>query len=267
MLMKSRRLLLFLLGLLLLGACRSAPSSPATLTVFAAASLTDAFAEIARQFEGEHPRTSVLLNFAGSQQLAQQLVQGAPGDLLASANSQQMMVAVEGGRVAADAVLPFARNKLVVVTPAANPAGLQALEDLARPGLSLVLAAEDVPAGAYAAQFLQKAAMDAAFGPTFVEAVRDNVVSYEQTVRAVLTKVALGEADAGIVYSSDALSAGGEVATLPIPEPLNVPATYYIAVVADSSQPVLAPSFVDFVRSPQGQAVLADYGFATIGAQ
>ena len=252
--------LLLCAGWILLCACRP-ENGPAeeTITVFAAASLTDAFSELGRSFEAAHTQYQVRFNFAGSQQLAQQLAQGAPADVFASADERQMAVAIESGRVRRDAAQPFAHNELVVVTPAANPAGIDVLQDLAQPGVTLVLAAPLVPAGQYALEVLRRAS------PTFRDEVLANVVSYEQNVRAVLTKVALGEADAGIVYASDVGGAGAAgVHVIQIPPDVNSRATYPIAVVDDSRQPAPARAFVAFVLSPAGQERLAAYGFIPV---
>lgn len=235
------------------------------LTVFAAASLTNAFTEIGKQYEESHPDTQVTFNFAGSQQLAQQLNQGAPADVFASADDEQMLVAVQGGRIDPDAQQPFVNNALVVVYPRGNPGGLQNLHDLARPGLKLVLAAGPVPAGQYALDFLEKASLDPSYGENYKQEVLQNVASYEENVRAVLTKVALGEADAGIVYASDAFTASpGTINTLEIPANLNVVADYPIARVADSAHSKLAGDFIDYVLSNVGQQVLADNGFIPV---
>ncbi len=251
---------LLVLGLLLAAGCRPAPAASPRLDVFAAASLGGAFGALGARFEADHPGLSVSLNLAGSNQLAQQLADGAPADVFASAAPEQMAAAVAAGRVAEGAVQPFATNRLVVVYPAANPAGLATLADLARPGLRLVLAAPEVPAGRYALEFLDRAAQDPAYGPEYRARVLANVVSYEQNVRAAFGKAALGEADAAIVYGSDAAGAA-DVGQLTIPAALNVVATYPIAPITNSSQPKLAQAFIDFVLSDEGQAVLASYGF------
>ena len=142
--------------------------------------------------------------------------------------------------------------------PPENPAEIRRLAEIARPGIKLVLAARAVPAGRYARQVLARAAADPTFDPAFAEAALANVVSYEQNVRAVLTKVALGEADAGLVYASDTLEA--EVAVLEIPAHLNIDARYLLAPLADSAEPELARAFVDFVLSAEGQQLLAAHG-------
>lgn len=268
------RLIALSLLLAALAGCAAPPASapdaptaaaPATLTVFAAASLTESFGELGKMFQAQHPGATVVFNFAGSQQLVQQLAQDAPADLFASANKTQMQAAVDAGRVAADSVQTFVRNRLVVVTPADNPAGLASFADLAKPGLKLVLAAPEVPVGQYAQQFLELAGQDPSLGPDFAGSVTQNVVSYEENVRAVLSKVVLGEADAGIVYATDAASAGDKVNTLPIPDTLNVIATYPLASVANSAQAELAAQFIALVLSPEGQAVLARHGFDGAG--
>lgn len=255
-----------LVSLLMLPACAvmPMPGSP-VLTVFAAASLTEPFSQIGAQFEDQHPGVTVTFNFAGSQQLAQQLLSGAPADVFASANQRQMDVAIEGGVAAADAVRRFTSNRLVVIVPADNPAGIASLQGLSRPGIKLVLAAAEVPVGQYSLEFLDKASQANGYELGYRDAVLANVVSYENDVKAVLTKVVLGEADAGIVYTSDAASAdSGKVIQIDIPDALNVVAVYPLAVVAGSQQADLAQAFVDMVLSDDGQAILAEYGFLPV---
>ena len=244
----------------------AAPASGATLTVLAAASLTDSFNEIGKLFEAAHPGVKVAFNYAGSQQLAQQLSQGAPADVFASASPKYMTAAVTAKRVNQDTPKTFARNKLTVIYPAANPAGLKTLQDLARPGVKLVLGDQSVPAGQYSLTFLDNVDKDKSFDPAYKDNVLKNVVSYEDNVKSVLTKVELGEADAGIVYTTDAAAeTAGKIAQIPIPDALNVIAVYPIAPISDSTNPALAKAFVDLVLSPQGQAVMAKYGFIPPG--
>jgi molybdate transport system substrate-binding protein len=265
--------ILLSLTLLVLSACQ--PASPTAdvgadqeLVIFAAASLTEAFGELATMFSATHPGATVTFNFAGSQQLAQQLTSGAPADVFAAANQKQMQVAVDAGRIAADAPQPFVHNRLVVITPADNPAGITALADLAKPGVKLVLADAAVPVGQYSLDFLAKASAQPEFTSTYSETVLANVVSYEDNVRVVLTKVQLGEADAGIVYTSDVTGeARDAVLSLDIPDDLNVIATYPIAVVGDSAQLDRADQFVELVLSPEGQQVLAEYGFVPVSRE
>ncbi len=243
----------------------SAISEPAVLNVFAAASLTEPFSEIGKVFEANHPVVTAVFNFGGSQQLAQQINEGAPGDVFASANKTQMDAVVEAGGIVNGTEHIFASNRLVVIYPQNNPAGLKELKDLASPGLKLVLAAEEVPVGKYSLEFLDKATADPAFGTTFKDGVLGNVVSYENNVKVVLTKVALGEADAGIVYISD-ISAedASKVGRLDIPDALNVIASYLIAPVRASENPDLVQAFIDLVLSQEGQDILAKYNFIPV---
>ena len=238
------------------------PALSGNLNVLAAASLLESFTDLGQRFEAANPGVKITFNFAGSQQLAQQINQGAPADVFASANAKQMGVVIEGGRVVSGTQQTMARNRLVVVYPVDNPGNLTTLQDLTKPDLRLVLAAKEVPVGQYALDFLDKASKDPAFGPEFGVDALKNVVSYEQNVKAVLSKVVLGEADAGIVYTTDAASEkSGATVQLDIPDALNSIAVYPIAVLHDSPQPELAKAFVDFTLSPPGQDVLASYGF------
>lgn len=265
--MFHRLILLFIAVSLGLGGCsQAAPGQkPAAITVMVAASLTEPFKEIGQLFEEQHPGARVEFNFAGSQQLAQQLAEGAPADVFASANQRQMENVVSAGRVEAGSQRAFVTNRLVVVLPAGNPGEIFGLAGLAKDGIDLILAAEDVPAGEYSLEFLTRAAEDGRFGPQFKQAVLANVVSYEDSVRSVLTKVSLGEADAGIVYSSDAAGAAGEaIQQIDIPDELNVAASYPIAAIKDSRYPGLAGAFVDLIFSEPGQQIFRKYGFRPV---
>jgi molybdate transport system substrate-binding protein len=243
-------------------ATRPEEISPRTLTVFAAASLTESFTEIGQRFEAENPGVRVTFNFAGSQQLAGQIAQGAPGDVFASADRKQMQAAFDTGRVLEQHSYRFAANRLVVIYPAHNPAGLNRLQDLARPGVQVVLADAAVPAGNYTRLFLEKARGDPDFGVAFSAGVLENVVSFEENVRSVLSKVLLGEADAGIVYASDLDGVKAEdLGTLHIPDHLNVISEYFIAALGDSSRAETAKAFVDFVLAPGGQEIMEQHGF------
>lgn len=232
-----------------------------TLVVFAAASLNDAFNEVGAAFEATHPGLEMAFNFAGSSILAAQLAQGARADVFASANDTQMQAAQEAGRIAGP-VYRFACNRLVVAVPADNTVGVESLRDLGRPGVLLVLAAPDVPIRAYTDRMLEQLAADPAYGEAYRQAVLNNVVSEEPNVRQVMAKVALGEADASIVYQTDITpELVDRVRALPIPEAINPRAVYPIAVVADAPNPALAQAFIDFVRSAAGQDILARWGF------
>lgn len=238
----------------------AAPGAGQKLTVFAAASLTDAFNEIAEQFKRHNPGVTFDLNYAGSQQLRTQLEQGAVADVFASANTREMNTAIEAGLVVSGTQQTFARNRLAVIVPQDNPSGIAELKDLAKPGLKIVLAAPGVPVGGYALTSLHQ--MNADFGATFSQTVLSNVVSLEDNVRQVVAKIQLGEADAGIVYLSDVTpDAAAKVAVLEIPDQYNVLATYPIAVLQAAPQTDLAQKFVDYVLSPDGQALLEQWGF------
>jgi molybdate transport system substrate-binding protein len=234
------------------------------LTVFAAASLTDAFEAIADAFEAANPGVEILFNFGSSSTLATQLAQGAPADVFASANDAQMAIAVDSGRIAGTPDT-FAQNRLVLIVPASNPADIQSLHDLANPGINLILAAPEVPVRTYTDTMLERMAADSAYGEDYRAAVLANRVSEEPNVRQVTAKVALGEADAGVVYLSDVTpDIADDVIALPIPDEFNTIATYPIAITNDSTQPELAQQFVDFVLADAGQNILVEWGFVSI---
>ena len=236
------------------------------LTIYAAASLAEAFTRLGEVFESSHPNVEVVISFAGSQQIAQQLSQGAPGDLFASANAKQMENVISAGRVMSGADQEFIQNQLMVILPGDNPGNIAGVRDLIKPGLRLILADKSVPVGLYSQEMLERANQQIGFGEDYKEKVLDNVVSYEENVRAVLTKITLGEADAGIVYVSDAAGAQGEdIRMIPIPEEINVTASYYIAPLRDSSEKDLGLDFIALVLSPEGQDILNGYGFMKLG--
>jgi molybdate transport system substrate-binding protein len=231
-----------------------------TLTVFAAASLTDAFTELAEGFESDNPAVRVRFNFAGSPVLVTQLEHGAEADLLATADQDNMDAALARG-VVADAGMAFARNRLAIIVPASNPGGVSSARDLAKDALKLVLAQASVPAGRYARQMLE----NPEFGGSFASDVLDNVVSEEPNVKAVVTKVQLGEADAGIVYVTDVTrDLAGEVEAIDLPEEFNVIATYPVAVTRGAKQPDLASAFIAYALAEAGQATLEEYGFIPV---
>jgi molybdate transport system substrate-binding protein len=236
------------------------PAEGGDLTVFAAASLTDAFEAIEQELEAANPGLSITYNFGGSQALVTQLEEGAQADVFASANLAQMEAATEANLVTSTPV-PFVHNRLAIVTPADNPADIASAADLGKEGILLVLAQADVPAGRYARESVcLMASNTATYGSDFVQRVAANVVSEEEDVRDALAKVAFGEADAGIVYVSDAVAAGDQVHMVDIPEEVNVIATYPAAVLADGDQ-VLGSAFIAYLLSGEGQALLERYGF------
>ncbi len=264
--MKSKLLVVVLLALLVLGLLPAAAQTSQSLTVFAASSLTDAFSELATGFEAANPGVDINFNFAGSSTLATQLSNGAPADIFASANNLQMTNAQTAGRIATtSAPRTFARNRLVLIVPADNPANIQSLRDVANPGVKLVLAAPAVPVRTYTNTMLDKLAADPAYGEAYKTAFLANVVSEEDNVRQVSAKVALGEADAGFVYRSDVTpDIADQVIALPIPDAINTLATYPIAITNDSANPELAQKFIDYVLSDAGQAVLVKWNFVSV---
>ncbi|WP_432483075.1 molybdate ABC transporter substrate-binding protein [Kineococcus esterisolvens] len=238
-----------------LAGCGGAAGAPGeeTLTVFAAASLQEVFTEVAEGFERDHPGVDVALSSAGSSDLATQVLEGAPADVFASADGATMARVADAGLLAGEPEV-FATNVLTVATPAGNPAGVTSFADLARPGLAVVVCAPQVPCGA-AAQRVQEAA-GVALSP----------VSEESSVTDVLGKVTTGQADAGLVYATDAARAGDAVTGLPIPEAAAAVNSYPVAALRDAAAPALAAEFVAAVIGAQGRAVLVDAGFGVPAA-
>jgi len=220
-----------------------------TVTVFAAASLTDAFGEAADEFMADHQDVTVELNLAASSALREQILAGAPSDVFASANVDNMDQVVEAGAAEDPAVL--ARNALEIVVPAGNPAGVDGLDDFGDPELLIGLCAAQVPCGDFGREALANAGVTPAQDTD------------EPDVRSLLTKVAAGELDAGIVYRSDVLAAGDSVGGIEIPEDVNVVAEYPIATLTESGSPEVADAFVEYLLGDEGQAILASWGFDT----
>ena len=218
-----------------------------TVTVLAAASLTETFDALGARFEKEHPGVTVSTTYGGSGALAQQIVQGAPVDVFASAADAPMTTVTRAGLATRPAV--FATNVLELVVPKGNPGHVTSLADLSRPGLKVVLCDVTVPCGSAAQTLLQK------------EGVAAKPVSLEQDVKQVLSKVELDEADAGLVYVTDARSAGGEVATVDVPEATTVVNDYPITVLRAAPNPAAARAFVAYVLGPVGTKELRDAGF------
>jgi molybdate transport system substrate-binding protein len=224
------------------------PASGA-ITVFAAASLTDAFNELGAAFQADNPQAEVTFNFAASSALVSQINEGAPADVFASADEANMKkLTAAGGNGAAPVI--FANNKVQIIVAKGNPKGIRSVEDLSDPDLLVVNAAPQVPIGAYAQQVFDKAGITV------------TPVSLEENVKAVVTKVTSGEADAGVVYSTDVTAAGGRAEGVDIPDDLNVIATYPIAVTREAPNAAGAAAFIEFVTGAGGQAILAGHGFA-----
>ena len=249
------------LAALLAVACgrESDSSSEREITVFAASSLTESFKDMGAAFEEANLGVNVTFNFAASSALATQINEGAPADVFAAADAAQMKAVTDAGH--AGEAVTFARNTPVVVVPAGS-AAVGSFADLAKPGLKLVLAAAEVPIGRYSREILAKASGPGGVSPEFSGRVLANLKSNEANVRAVLAKVQLGEADAGIVYRTDAAAAGNDVKVVEIPLEFNVVAEYPIATVTQTKNQAAADAFVAFVRSAAGAAILQKHGFA-----
>jgi molybdate transport system substrate-binding protein len=233
------------------------------LPVFAASSLTEAFTEIKNQYEVTHSSIRIQYNFAGSQQLVQQMTNGAGADIFASADQANMQKATTADLVQAPKI--FAKNRLVLIVPASNPAAITTLKDLAKAGTKIVIGGPTVPAGKYALQIFDKLGASADYGKTYESAVKKNVVSQEDNVKAVVQKVQLGEADAGLVYLSDVTtSVISKVKMITIPDDFNVIAQYPVAVTKNSAHASDAQAFVDFLLSSPGQVILTKYHFISI---
>jgi molybdate transport system substrate-binding protein len=247
----SRLALATVMSLALLSGCGSSntPSPPTKIIVFAAASLKKSFTEIGEQFKTDNPGTDVEFSFAGSSDLVTQLSQGAPADVFASADTTNMNKAAQAGLLAGNPV-NFAANTLTIAVAPGNPKNITSFQDLAKPGLSVVVCAPQVPCGS-ATQKVEQAT-----------GVKLAPVSEESSVTDVLNKVLTGQADAGLVYGTDALAAGSKVSSVPFPESAAAVNTYPIAGLKQSKNADLARKFVDAVTGPAGQKVLTANGFA-----
>jgi molybdate transport system substrate-binding protein len=252
---------------------RPAPAPPAAsaahpdakavrLTVLAASSLADAFREIGDLYTQSAPARQIEFAFAGSNQLRLQLEHGAPGDVFVSADRKQMDAAAAAKTIDPATIRVLVRNRLAIVVPRENPARIQTLADLRRERLKIVVADKSVPVGNYTRLMLEKAAAATDFGPSFVAAFDANTVSREENVAAVIAKVALGEADAGIAYASDAAGANAaKLHVLPIPDPLDQRAEYVVAITSRAADPAAARDFLDFLRTRPAAQLLQKRGF------
>ena len=235
----------------------SASGAPAReVVVFAAASLTEVFDRLAKDFEAKDPGTHVAVQLAGSQELRTQIENGAKADVFASADTRHMNALFDAKLVGKPEI--FARNEPIVIVPTANPAGLARFEDLPK-AKKLVVGTPEVPIGGYTIKILDNATKQ--LGEEFRKQVEANIVSRELNVRQILAKVGLGEGDAGFVYRTDATTAKDRVKVIEIPAAWNVVAEYPIAVVSGAPNPQLAKEWVDLVMSRRGQDVLRDAGF------
>lgn len=244
---------------LLVAACGSGGADVSTrgddslhgeVVVFAAASLTESFREVQKVFEQRHPDVDVRISFEGSSTLAQKIIRGAPAGVFASANPQQMRLAVQAGRMASDPVT-FVQNRLRIAVPPGNPGNVHGLAAFGNPQLTIALCAQEVPCGAAAREALR------------IAGVEPRPDTLEQDVKAVLTKVRLGEVDAGLVYRTDIAAADGAVQGIGFSAASEVVNDYKIGVVGAAPNPEAASAFVEFVRSDRGKKIMAEYGFDT----
>ena len=248
--MTRRWSIVWLVGLLAVISCgESGDSTENELLVSAASSLTDAFGEIEAGFEDVNPNVDVVLNFGPSSGLREQILEGAPADVFASANTSNMDQIVAAGE--ADDPQIFVQNLLMIAVPSGNPGRVSGLDDFSREELLIGLCAEDVPCGDFARKALSNAGV--------IPAIDTN----EPDVRALLTKIEVGELDAGITYVTDIVSADDGVEGIDIPQDVNQVVEYSIAVLSEAPNPEAAADFVEFVLSDEGQTILADYGFET----
>lgn len=248
--MRSRLLVVLVSLVAVLGACGGDDDAETTeITVSAAASLTDAFTEIGEDFEAANPDTTVTFTFDSSGTLSDQILEGAPVDVFASADETNMEELTAEDLVAGEPTA-FATNELVIVTKPGNPEGIETLDDLVDAGV-VALCAEDAPCGRFAAEVLDGAGVS----------IPEESVTRGQNVRATLTAVTEGDAVAGIVYVTDAESAGDAVEAVEIPDDQNAVAVYPIGVLAEAAEPEVAEAFAAYVASGEGQAVLDEYGF------
>lgn len=258
--MMTRALVALAAAGVLLAGCSATAAAPTptatpdtlsgTVTVFAAASLTDTFKAIGDAFTAEHPNVKLVFDFGGSSGLATQLTQGAPADVFAAASAATMKTVTDAG-LADGAPTVFATNTLEIAVPAGNPGKVTGLKDFANPGLAIALCAAEVPCGAAAKTVLAHAG------------ITPSVDTYEQDVKSVLTKVEVDEVDAGLVYKTDVIAAGSKVAGIDFPEAATAVGAYPIALLGATANKSAAAAFIAYVLSPKGSAILTDAGFGT----
>jgi molybdate transport system substrate-binding protein len=233
--------------------------APAELTIFGAASLKGALDEAKAAYEAEHPGTTLTISTDSSAALETQIEQGAPADVFLSADTTNPQKLIDGGFASGEVVL-FASNKLTIIVPTDNPAGIASPADLANAGVKIIAAGEEVPITKYATQLVENLANEPGARAEFAATYAARVVSREDNVKALVAKIELGEGDAGIVYATDA-AASDAVATVDVPDSANVPATYAGVVVKASPNQESANAFLAWFAGPGGQSILAQFGF------
>jgi molybdate transport system substrate-binding protein len=244
----ARLVLTIVAGGLLVATCGGdSGSSSDSATVFAAASLTEAFTELGDAFAQQQPDVGLTFSFGSSSDLARQVVEGAPVDVFASADPANMAKVTDAGAASAEPTV-FATNRAEIIVASGNPLDIAGVDDLSAADLVVVVCAPEVPCGTYAGAVFTKAGVDV------------TPDSYEGNVKAVATKVTLGEADAGIVYATDVLAAGDAASGIEIPDDINVIAEYPIVAVSDND---VGRTFIEFVTSPAGERILASHGFGS----
>lgn len=262
----GRLLVALLLAVVLASSTMGYAAGKQGVMVFAASSLTEAFGEIEREFEKLHPEVDLQTSFNGSSMLRVQIEQGATPEVFASADLANIAPLQSSGYIVGR-IEPIANNSLVIIVPAANPAKVNSIADLAHPGLILVACSAEVPIGNYTLQALDLAQRSGKFGPDFKQRVMANFRSLEPNVKGIVTKVMLGDAEAGICYASDVTPQLAEqVKVIAIPKEYNVRATCYAAVVKGCRRPGMGWKLVDFIRSPKGQGILKRHGLMPIRA-
>jgi molybdate transport system substrate-binding protein len=237
----------------------SSPAAPASLTIYGAASLKGALDKAKTAWETAKPGSKLTISTDSSATLETQIEQGAPADVFLSADTTNPKKLVDKGLAAGTAVT-FAGNKLTIIVPTANPAAIKTPGDLAKAGVKIIGAGDAVPITKYATQLVANLAKESGYPSDFVAAYGKNIASKEDNVKAVVAKIELGEGDAGIVYVTDA-KASTKVSTVDVPETSNVPATYAGVVVKASLNADSAKAFLDWFAGPDGQAILASFGF------
>lgn len=262
--MNGKKAIITLLAFLAMSTSAGLSQETDDLTVFCGAGLTGAFNEIGQIYENM-TNSSVNFNFDGVPALRAQIEQGAYADVLVSANLKHMNALKAEGFIDNNTVEIFAENKVAVIVPNDNPANITNLTDLARPGVKILIGTKDLPAGDYARQVLDRLANDSEYGPAYKDAVMANIVSLETTVNRIVSKVALGEVDAGFAFISDVSpEMVGKVTRIAVPDEYNVVGEFPIGRLKQSKNPEEAQSFIDLVMSEEGQTILNKYGFIPV---